>query len=86
MDLCKQEIIKLESKLMKLNEGIIYNRNFKTSPFRKLIGTMFNLRQKYEDEGKIVYGEDIRKNISEEYKSVSDYWMSTKCDGGVSDY
>ena len=33
-----------------------------------------------------LYGENIRKYITEEYKLKSEYWMSTETDGKILDY
>ena len=35
-------------------EGFIYRENFKISPFRKVIETIFALRQKFEDEHNVL--------------------------------
>ena len=45
-----QEIVKIGGKVIEIYEGVIYRENFKISPFRKVIGKLFALRQKYKDE------------------------------------
>ena len=45
-----QEIVKIEGKVIENYEGVIYRKNFKISPFRKVIEKLFALRQKYKDE------------------------------------
>ena len=41
-----QEIVKIGSVVIEIYEGVIYRENFKVSPFRKVIGNLFALRQK----------------------------------------
>ena len=93
-----QEIVKLGGKVIEIYEGVIYRENFKVSPFRKVIGYLFALRQKYKDEGNDVmqllvkllmnslYGEQIRKDIEEKFACKSQMWMETEYDEIVKDY
>ena len=93
-----QEIVKIGAKVIQIYEGIIYKKNFKVSPFRKVIDKLFALRQKYKDEGNEVmqllvkllmnslYGEQIRKDIEEKFLCKSEYWMMTEYDERVKDY
>ena len=37
-----QEIVKVGGKLIKIYEGVYYEENFKISPFREIIGKLFN--------------------------------------------
>ena len=46
-----QEIVKIGEKLIHIYKGVIYPENFKITPFRKVIETLFALRQKYKDVG-----------------------------------
>ena len=74
-----QEIVKIGGKIIQIYEGVIYRENFKTPPFRKFINELFDLRNKYKDEGNdilqnlvklimnSIYGQTIRKDIEEEY-------------------
>ena len=41
-----QEIVKIGGKVIQIYEGVIYQENFKVSPFRKVIDNLFALRQK----------------------------------------
>ena len=93
-----QEIIKIGGKVVEIYEGVIYRENFKVSPFRKVIDILFKLRQKYKDEGNEVmqllvkllmislYGEQIRKDIEENFSCKPEYWMETEYDERVKDY
>ena len=93
-----QEIVKIGGKVIEIYEGVIYRENFKVSPFRKVIGYLFALRQKYKDEGNDVmqllvkllmnslYGEQIRKDIEEKFACKSEYWMQKEYDERVKDY
>ena len=85
-----QEIVKNGRKGIEIYEGVIYRKNFKISPFRKIIDKLFALRQKYNDEGNEVtqllvtllmnslYGEQIRKDIEEKFACKSESWMLSK--------
>ena len=48
-----QEIVKIGGRVIEIYEGVIYRESFKISPFRKVIGKLFALRQKYKDKKKI---------------------------------
>ena len=74
-----QEILTIGGKVIEIYEGVVYRKNFKKSPFRKVIEQLFALRQKYEDElidsmqGLVIlvmnslYGVQIRKDIDQSY-------------------
>ena len=44
-----QEIVKIGGIVIQVYEGVIYRENFKVSPFIKVIGNLFSLRQKFKD-------------------------------------
>ena len=91
----KQEGINLGGKVLKIYEGVICKENFTTVPFKKFIKVLFNSGQKYKEEGNDIlqklkkilmtslFGENIRKDITEESKCKSENWMSTKYDDRV---
>ena len=93
-----KEIVKIGGKVIEIFGGVIYRENFKVSPFRKVIDILFILRQKYKDEGNEVmqllvkllmnalYGEQIRKDIEENFAFKSEIWMQTEYDERVKDY
>ena len=93
-----QEDVKIGGKVIEIYEGVIYQKNFKVSPFRKVIEKLFALRQKYKDEGTDVMqllvkllmnslnGENIRKDIEEKYACKSEAWMMNEYDERVKDY
>ena len=93
-----QKIVKTGGKVIAIYEGVIYRENFKASPFKKVIDKLFDLRQNYTDENNDVmqildnlfmnssYGEQIRKDIEENYQCISEHWMLTEYDERVFDY
>ena len=93
-----QETVKNGGKVIEIYEGVIYRENFKVSPFRNVIGKLFALRQKYQNENTDVmqllvkllmnslYGENIRKDIEEKFACKSEMWMQTEYDERVKDY
>ena len=93
-----QEIVKIGGKIIEIYEGVIYQENFKISPFRKAIDELFALGQKYEDENNDImqllvklfmnssYRELLRKGILESYQCKSEMWMRTEYDERVLDY
>ena len=93
-----QEIVKIGGEVIEIYEGVIYRENFKVSPFRKNIDKLFALRQKYKDEKNEVmqllvklfisslYGEQIRKDIAENFACKSEVWMMTENDERVIDF
>ena len=48
VDIC--EIVKIGGRVVEIYEGVIYRKNFKISPFRKVIKKLFASTQKYKDE------------------------------------
>ena len=46
VDIC--EIVKIGGKIIQIYEGVYYRKNFKISPFRKVIEKLFALRKKYQ--------------------------------------
>ena len=93
-----QEKLKVGGEVIRLQEGVIYQENFKKSPFGRVIETLFALRQNHENENndlmqnlvKLIlnslYGVQIRKYIIEFYKCESEHWMQTEYDENVLDY
>ena len=79
-------------------EGVIYWENFKIGLYRKGIEKLFAFRQKYTDEGsdlvqnlaKLImnslYGNQLRKDINESYKCISQHWMEKVYDDNVFHY
>ena len=84
--------------MIEIYEGVIYRKNFRSSPFRKVIEKLFALRKKNKDEHndlmqglvKLIlnslYGVQIRRDIDESYKCKSQHWMETEYDDNVLDY
>ena len=93
-----REIVKIGGRVIEICEGVIYRENFKLNPFEKVISKLFALRQKYKEEKNEVmqllvklimnalYGEFLRKDITESYQCKSEMWMQTEYDERVLDY
>ena len=93
-----QELVKIGGKVFKIYEGVIYQNNFKSSPFEKVNDERFALRQKYKDDNNEVmqllvilimnalYGEFLQKDILESYECKSEAWMVIDYDERVLDY
>ena len=85
---------KLEEKLFKVTK-VLLSRNFKISPFRKVVEKLFALGKKYKDEkidlmqGSVklirnsLHGVQTRRDITESSKCISETWMQTEFDETV---
>ena len=90
-----QEIVKIGGKVIEINEGVIYRINFEINPFERVIDRLFALTQKYKEEKHVVmqlfvklimnalYGEFLRKDITESYQFKSEICMMTEYDERV---
>ena len=93
-----QEIVKIGGGVIEIYEAVTYREKFKINPFEKVITKLFALRQKYKEENNEVmqllvklimnalYGEFLRKDITESYQCKSEMWMQTEYDERVLDY
>ena len=84
------EIVKIGRKAIQNHEDVIYQQNFKKSPFRKGIEKLFTLRQKYTDEkndfmqGLVklnlnnFYGVQKRTDNNESFYGKSRTWIKTE--------
>ena len=93
-----QEVVKTRGKVIEFYEGVIYQENFKISPFRIVIEKLFASRQKYIDKGiglsqglvnlimNSLYGAQFRRNINESYYCKSEHWMLTEQDESLLGY
>ena len=91
-------IVKVVRKVIETYEDVIDRENFKISPFRKVIGRLFALRQKYKNEKndsmqglvrlimKTLYGYQIRRDINEAYHCKSEIWMKAEFGENVLEY
>ena len=78
------EIVKFGGKLIEIYEGVIYQENFRVSPFKEVIDKLFAFRKKYKDENKDVmpmlvklirnslYGERISRDMYEKFSCKSE--------------
>ena len=92
------EIVIIGGVVIEIYGGVLFREKFKVFPFKKIIDELFALRQKYKDEGSDVmqllvklplnalYGEFLRKDISESFECKSEAWMISEYDGRVLDY
>ncbi|ESO94796.1 hypothetical protein LOTGIDRAFT_161048 [Lottia gigantea] len=48
-----QEIVKAGGRIIRILDGIVYEKNFKTPPYRDYISILRDLRNKYKREGNI---------------------------------
>ena len=90
-----KENIRVDGKSFEIYEGVICIKNFKVNSSKKIFGNLFELKKYYKDQSDEVmellvellmnslYGEQIRKDIEEEYTCKSEYWMLTEYDGRV---
>ena len=93
-----QEIVKIGGRVIEIYKGVIYRENFKINFFEKVMTKLFALRQKYKEEINDVmqllvklimnalFGEFLRKDITESYQCKSEMWMHTEYDERVLDY
>ena len=92
-----QENVKIGGKVIEIYEGVFYRENFKVSPFRKVMNNLFALRQKCKDDiidvlqflvkllMNSLEGENIRKDIDENFACKSKTWMMSEYDERVKD-
>ena len=92
-----QEIVKIGGKVIEIYAGVIYQENFKISPFRKVIEKLFAQGQKEDGHNGLMQslvklimnslcGVQIRRDIDQSNKCKSEHWMQTEYDENVSDY
>ena len=55
-----QEIVKAGGIIIKIYEGIVYEKNLEVNPYKKFVTRLFELRKKYKKEGNKV-GDDLIK-------------------------
>ena len=92
------ELLKMGGKVVRIYEGVIYQQNFKISPFRNIIEKLFTLGQKYKDEKNDLmqelvklfmnsfYGVQVLRDINELFYCKSETGMKTEVDENVLDY
>ena len=93
-----QEILKIEVRVIKIYQGVIYREIFKINTFEKVIDNLFASRQNYKNEHNEVvqllvklimnglYGKFLRKDVTETYQCKSEAWMMSEYDERVLDY
>ncbi|ESP04438.1 hypothetical protein LOTGIDRAFT_170831 [Lottia gigantea] len=93
-----QEIVKAGGRIIKILDGIVYEDNFKTAPYRDYILIFRDLRNKYKQEGNIVgsncmkllgnslYGKSIQKDITTSRHLWSEATLKANFDSHVINY
>ncbi|ESP02081.1 hypothetical protein LOTGIDRAFT_157231 [Lottia gigantea] len=93
-----QEKVKAGGKILKILDGIVYEENFKTPPYREFILILRELRNRYKGEGNIVgsncmkilgnslYGKSIQKDITTSRHLWSEATFKTNFDSHVKNY
>ncbi|ESO85255.1 hypothetical protein LOTGIDRAFT_176066 [Lottia gigantea] len=65
-----QEIVKSGGKIIRILDGIVYEENFKTPPYRDYILILKELRNKYKKEGEVVASNCMKLSNSLYGKSI----------------
>ncbi|ESO99323.1 hypothetical protein LOTGIDRAFT_158410 [Lottia gigantea] len=93
-----QEIVKAGGRIIKILDGIVYEENFKSPPYRDYILILRNLRNTYKREGNIVgsncmkllgnslYGKSIQKDINTSRHLWSEATLKANFDSHVKSY
>ncbi|ESO86882.1 hypothetical protein LOTGIDRAFT_175982 [Lottia gigantea] len=93
-----QEIVKSGGKIIRILDGIVYEENFKTPPYRDYILILKELRNKYKKEGDMVasncmkllgnslYGKSIQKDINTSRHLWSESTFKANFDSHVKSY
>ncbi|ESP04427.1 hypothetical protein LOTGIDRAFT_170820 [Lottia gigantea] len=93
-----QEIVKAGGRIIRILDGIVYEENFKTPPYRDYILILRDLRNKYKQEGNIVgsncmkllgnslYGKSIQKDITTSRHLWSEATLKANFDSHVKSY
>ena len=90
-----QENVKIGGKVIEIFQSVIYRETFKKSPSRNVIGKLFDFREKFKKKNidgmqfivellmNSLYGEEIRKEITDTYECKSENWMMSEYDERV---
>ena len=93
-----QEIVRAGGKVIKILDGIVYEENFKTPPFKDYILTLKEERNKYKKKGNLVgsdcmkllgnslYGKTVQKDIDTEFHLWSEETLKANFDSNVKSY
>ncbi|ESO91879.1 hypothetical protein LOTGIDRAFT_163241 [Lottia gigantea] len=93
-----QEIVKAGGRIIRILDGIVYEENFKTPPYKDYILILRDLRNKYKREGNIVgsncmkllgnslYGKSIQKDITTSRHLWSEATLKVNFDSHVKSY
>ena len=91
------EIVKCGGVILEVFEGF-FCHNLEYNPYTEFVTNMFNKRDYFKSQGKdllqnlakkiglSVYGGNIRKDINEEYKCVTENWMRENFDDRVKEW
>ena len=93
-----QLIVEIGGRVIEIYEGVIYDQFFKTSPLKKFIEKLFEIKNKFKCEGRDVmqllvkfimnpfYGQTIGKDFNCELFCKTVFWMETNFDDVVKGY
>ncbi|ESO99336.1 hypothetical protein LOTGIDRAFT_158422 [Lottia gigantea] len=93
-----QEIVKAGGRIIRILDGIVYEENFKTPPYRDYILILRDLRNKYKREGNIVgsncmkllgnslYGKSIQKDRNTRNHLWNEVTFQANFDSHVKNY
>ena len=91
------EIVKCGGEILEVYEGF-FSHNLEFNPYTEFVTDMFEKRDLFKSQGKdllqnlakkiglSVYGGNIRKDINEEYKCVTENWMKENFDDRVKEW
>ena len=91
------EIVKCRGVILEVYEGF-FCHNLEYNPYTEFVTDMFEKRDMFKSQGKellqnlakkiglSVYGGNVRKDINEEYKCVTENWMKEKFDDRVKEW
>ena len=91
------EIVKCRGVILEVYEGF-FCHNLEYNPYTEFVTDMFEIRDMFKSQGKellqnlakkiglSVYGGNIRKDINEEYKCVTENWMKENFDDRVKEW
>ncbi|ESO82848.1 hypothetical protein LOTGIDRAFT_155884 [Lottia gigantea] len=93
-----QEIVKAGGRIIRILDGIVYEQNFRTPPYRDYILILRDLRNQFKRDGNIVgsncmkllgnalYGKSIQKDISSSKHLWSEVTLKANFDSHVKHY
>ena len=93
-----QEIVRSGGKILKILDGLVFEENFETPPFRDYILTLKEKRNEYKKKGDLVgsdcmkllgnslYGKTVQKDVKKEFHLWSEESLRTHFDSMIINY